>query len=544
MKEYSIFLKSMLLCSLLASSAQAQTLFSAGEYLDINQIKANHLVHGDMWYDAAKNLPSMEFPQGSGKHAGFAGGLWLSGVDNSGGIRVASTLYRSSGADFMPGPLDAADTIDYATSEKWARIWKINYADIKIFLALSTKTTSTIPASILEWPAKGNIHAKGNAGAVLSISTDMAPFVDVDADGIYNPLNGDYPKMKGDQMLWWTINDNGMPHTMSKSLAMKVEVHVAAYAYQRYSAVDRMLFYEYTIHNKSAENYTNFRLANWSDVDLGNPEDDYIGIDSSHRMAIAFNAFEDGMNGKNSYGKNPPIAGLSIVDMPGDICGITKIPLGSITTFERSASGSLRDPSTSVEFSNYMNAKDASGLPMGSKLGPVMNLFYDIKPGYSVCDTIAAYKDPLTDRRFVLTTNGFDLPANSNAKVVFAFMVTDTNAHICPGIKMNEILELADTAWKVYCNPLPLKTKESTVAKNTLSLYPNPAQTILYISTGKNTTANENIRVIDALGKTIQVPMVKNADKFEVNINSLAAGVYSVVYYDGEQTSATSFVKN
>jgi hypothetical protein len=77
-----------------------------------------------------------------------------------------------------------------------------------------------------------------------------------------------------------------------------------------------------------------------------------------------------------------------------------------------------------------------------------------------------------------------------------------------------------------------------------LNLYPNPAQTILNVSVGKNISSNENLRVIDALGKTILLPIVKNADKFEVNINSLAAGVYSVLYYDGEQTTATSFVKN
>ncbi|MFA6152749.1 MAG: T9SS type A sorting domain-containing protein [Chitinophagaceae bacterium] len=545
MKKSIFTLKTILLCSLLGSSAQAQPLFSTNENLDINQIKASHMVHGDMWYDPAKSLPSLEFPKGTAKHAGYAGGLWLSAEDYDGKMHMATTLFRANGADFMPGPLDAADTIDYATSEKWARIWKINYSDIKTFLALSTKTVSTIPPSILEWPAKGNAYAKGNGGAALSISTDMAPFVDVDGDGNYNSLKGDYPKMKGEQMLWWILNDNGKAHTISKGLPLKVEVLISAYAYQRNSAADRILYYEYTIKNKSGQTYTNFRVGNWAEGDLGNPSDDFMGVDSSRRMAIMFNPYVDGFHGLNTYGVNSPISGLSIVGMPGDICGGSKVKLGSITTFEDGASGSLREPKAAKEFYYYMNSKSADGIPMGLRIGASFNLFYDIKPAYSICDTLALYAEAYRDRRFVLTTNGFDLLAVGSAQVTFAFMVTDTNALLCPSIKMNKIRELADTALKVYCNPLlPLKSPEISLSKAKLNLYPNPAQTILYISTGKNITPNESVRVIDALGKTIQLPVLKNADKFEVNINSIAAGIYSILYYDGEQTSAMSFVKN
>ena len=46
-------------------------------------------------------------------------------------------------------------------------------------------------------------------GHTINFDKDLAPFVDVDNDGNYNPLNGDYPKIKGNQSIWWVMNDNG-----------------------------------------------------------------------------------------------------------------------------------------------------------------------------------------------------------------------------------------------------------------------------------------------------------------------------------------------
>ncbi|MFA6152748.1 MAG: T9SS type A sorting domain-containing protein [Chitinophagaceae bacterium] len=536
MKKYSLFLKLILLCTLLGNSAQAQ-ISSAMEFLDINQIKAGHMVHGDMWNNPATSQPSMEYPKGSEKHASYAAAIWMSGVDNTGLLHVSAQLYRGVGVDYFPGPLDASGATTSTTITNWGKIWKVNYADIKTFLALTSKTTTTIPKVILEWPAKGNIYAKGNAGVALTISSDMAPFIDTDGDGIYDATKGDYPKMKGDQMLWWVFNDNGTQHTGSKGLPLKVEYHAMAYAYARGTAADRMLFYEFKMFNKSTEKYNGFRYALFSDADLGNSSDDYIAFDSTHRMAIEYNAvIPDGPNGKNSYGSHPPLTGLSFIEMPGDNYPAAMLPAGSFNYFERGFSGPLADPIVDTQFNNVMHTKGSLGNAM-----PFEGLYaYPITKGAVMCDSSFPYRD----QRYVITSNDYAFQPGTTAKIAMAFLVTDTNGNACGAINFKELTDLADTAWKIYYNPLPLKTTELLIAKNKLSLYPNPAQTILYISTGKNTTANESLRVIDALGKIIQVPIVKNADKFEVNINNLAAGVYSVLYYDGEQTSATSFVKN
>ena len=88
----------------LTLSAQT-TPFTTKEYLDINNIRAAQLVHGDMWWDPATSAPQCEYPKGSGKHVGFAASLWMAGYDSQGQLKVAAQTYRSDGNDYWPGPI-------------------------------------------------------------------------------------------------------------------------------------------------------------------------------------------------------------------------------------------------------------------------------------------------------------------------------------------------------------------------------------------------------------------------------------------------------
>ena len=202
--------------AILSAGAQAQTAFNTIEYLDINNIKSGILLHGDMWWDPATLQPSCEFPKGSGKHLSQATSLWIGGYDAQGELHTSVQTYRQSGNDFWPGPLDVDDTLTYEQSEAWAKIWKVNKSDIETFKNLATPhDIFNTPASILEWPANGNPYAMGGNGYALTIDEDMAPYVDVDGDGKYNPLQGDYPNILGDQALWWVFSDNGPTHTQT-----------------------------------------------------------------------------------------------------------------------------------------------------------------------------------------------------------------------------------------------------------------------------------------------------------------------------------------
>ncbi len=206
--------------------------------------------------------------------------------------------------DYWPGPLDASGSLSYTTSQNWAKIWKVNRSDIQYFQGLSTHTTANTPQAILTWPAKGNVNAQGNGGVSLTVTDDMAPFVDLNGNGIYEPLLGEYPDVKGDQALWWVFSDNGPAHTQTNGTPLGVEVHAMAYGYRRGTLIDNVIYYEYTIVNRSPNTYTDFRIAQWNMAQLGGDYNffsgsynaelvNYIGFDSTWRMGITYSAIND-----------------------------------------------------------------------------------------------------------------------------------------------------------------------------------------------------------------------------------------------------------
>lgn len=517
-------------------SLKAQTLSSELQYLDINQIKASHMVHGDMWYNLADFSPGFEFPKGSEKHASYMGGLWMAARDAKDSLYAAATGFRSTGVDFYPGPLNDTGFCTAGISANWARIWKVNISEIIAFKALSSRTTSTVPASILEWPAKGNVYARGAAGLSLSVPTDMAPFEDVDGDGIYNALNGDFPKIKGDQMLWWVINDYTASHTLSRATPLRVECRVSAYAYSRGTSVDRMLFYEFDMINKSANNYTSFLPGLFSDLDIGHPFDDYMQFDSAGRTALTFNgAIPDAPNGKNSYGYHPPLVGYAMVETPGDVYPSALVPAASFNTFYGAATGNFRDPRAAIEFERYLKAQDADGTPIPGYP------YILSRPGLKLCDVSGT----MSDRRFVMAGGPTSFAAGAKLKFSVAAFVTDTLGIDGCSTGCADLKSLSDSAWTVYWNPLKsLGVTELSALDAQMRIYPNPAQSFVLLQsmTGRKLQA-AHLQVYDMQGRRINVRVQQDADGLRIGLESLATGAYALIYEDADRRATASFVK-
>lgn len=546
-----ILLHSTTLLAILSASPASAQISTASENLDINLFKAAHMVHGDMWYNTVTSTPACEYPKGSGKHANFMSSIWMGGFDASHTLKGAATMYRSAGVDYYPGPLDSSGKCTAGSSSEWAKIWKVNASTIQEFrLAYETGGASAITAAkydvIKEWPAVGNIYAVGATGtslsALLSTTVDVngyAPFVDVNGDKLYNWKDGDYPKIKGDQMLWWIFNDNTNTHLQSKTGPMGLEIQVSAYAYSRGSAVDRMMFYEYKVLNRSNTAYDNFVFSLFSDADLGYPFDDALAVDSNRRMVVEFNPNADAPNGANSYGSNPPLAALSLAEMPGDIYPSGMQKVGGFAYFKNTPAGPIRAPKDMVSFYNYMTGYNADGDPI-TYVYSLNRELYNLNAVWNPCDSPSMLS---ADRRYIVSTKPYTFLAKSAIKVGMVFMATDTNTHTCPDLKLKEIKDLADTAWVVYWNPLPLGIEAANLVSNNFKLYPNPAKSILYVQTNGITNNQEQLKIVDALGKSISVAMTHNGTTYEINIGSLASGMYVVVYFDGSTMSTQRFVK-
>ena len=203
----------MLSAAGLASVAQQPPI----SHIEINNVRGTILGNGTYLvpqrenYDQNGNvLPddclTWEVPEGSGKQTIFQHALWLGGLDATDGLHLAAYRFGNShggGEEFYLGPLKTTDaSIDWMTSLKFHRVWNLTRAEIDQFIANHGNAGYQVPDDILTWPAHGE----------AGYAENLAPFVDVNNDGHYNPADGDYPDIKGDQCLFFIFNDSFKPH--------------------------------------------------------------------------------------------------------------------------------------------------------------------------------------------------------------------------------------------------------------------------------------------------------------------------------------------
>jgi hypothetical protein len=544
------------LTTFVATQLRAQTPFLASDSLTINKVSATVLVHGDMWWNGDATgfyATKAFFPRGTGLSiGGFGNAVWMSGYDGGGHLHVAAQTYRQDGNDYWPGPLSSGSIpVPYATSRDWAKVWKVNRTDIGAFKAMSGHTITNTPDMILTWPGKGNSYAKGNLNAALDVTNDMAPFADLNGNGVYEPLLGEYPAIKGDQTLWWVFNDNGANHGQSNGLPLGVEVKAMSYGYNRGTLIDNVAYYDYEITNKSINNYSNFRFALHKNMDLGYYADDYIGFDSTFRLAVQYNGtFDDGLTAGNpsgTYGTSMPVTGVTIVYQPGDMMGAYGAA-GSYTIFNGDFSV-IGNPTAPQEYDNYMRGKRRDGMPFtrdtGSiafGTGPITNYMYDGDPGIPGQWTECGSGNATGDQSSVLSTLSFPLAAGETKHVVLALVVTDTSTNNHCGstaLTFTGIKTVADTAWRTYYYGTT-EVAQPTV-RGGVSVYPNPANGVVNVSFAS--AMPKTLQLYNAMGQVVPVQWSTKGKEATANVRELPVGMYYIRYMDNDIAGGIPFVK-
>lgn len=527
--------------------AMAQNPFTTLDSINVGNINAAVAVHGDLWSRPSAH-PMCEFPKNSGKHIAASGALWMGGFDNQHMLRTAGHIYRFTGVDYWPGPIGTAGSVTYTESQDWARIWKLNRSDLNSFLSQPTHTLTNTPATILEWPAIGNPYARGNNNVSLNITTDLAPFVDVNNDGNYNPLQGDYPVMKGDQMLWYVFNDNGPTHSSSKLMPCMVQVKCMAYAYGRNTLADNIIFYEYELTNRNSSPLDSFFIGAFGDLEIGNGFDDYAGCDTLRNMGIVYNAdnADDAASGVGTYDTLIPKVALKVLKMPHDTCGQQTIA-GSIMSWNNGSDVKLGDPTTSVEFYNYLTGSLRNGdtlkvtLPGGGEAATKYSLPDDpsLPGGFSACSLLF----PPYDKRTLVSSQPFRFEPGQTIRYATALVASaPASNNGCPTTSFADIRTVADTAQFIFCNPLPVLTKVKEVAATRLSIYPNPAKDKLYIEAGNDQI--ESLSLTDQTGRIVEVRGNYLHSKIEVDISKLASGVYLITTTGNAGRKSAIFLKD
>lgn len=278
--------------------------------LDVNNVDAPVSPHAGAWF--FNDVADYFVPKGTPKTPYFCYSLWLGGLDDNGSLHVAAERFNQLGKDTWPGPLSLTNaSIDNATMMKWNRTFKITRAEVTECMANYQNPEYIIPQDVRDWPAHGDTM-KGQAW-------NLAPFVDVDGNNVYEPEHGDYPDFPGDMAQFVIFNDNYAAHTESGGAPLGTETHVMAYAYDSPgdTIMNNTIFMKYKIFNRSQTNYHNTYIGLWSDWDLGYANDDYVACDIMKNSAYCYNGTSvDGYGQDWAYGENWPVQTITLISGP------------------------------------------------------------------------------------------------------------------------------------------------------------------------------------------------------------------------------------
>lgn len=560
--------------------------------LDVNQVAAIIANRGDLHWDiggyhfnSPQDVGGYEVPKGSGKSSNFASGLWIGGLDNGNQLHGASQTYRQTGNDFWPGPLDTiAATTDSSVSRKYDKIWKINYSEINDFIVNfnngNVQNATYAPSDdFISWPAKGT----GNN------SRNLAPFVDVNSNGIYDPLTGgDYPKIKGDQALYCIFNDKLAAHSTSCT-PMGIEVHAMAYAYGCSNTItenpvlDYTTFYNYKIINRSANNYHNVYVSLWNDVDLGYYGDDYIGTNVAGNYGYAYNGdnFDESVPAVSGYGSYPPAQGFAIVKGPlastadgidNDNDGVTdeageECKLNRLSTFYNAFPGvpvGQMAPELCSEYYNYLMGKwkDGSNFTCGGNGyggSTNTNWVYPGDPNNTGVSTdpagtcgywteMSAANHPF-DRRMLPVSGPFNLGAGQTTELEYAYVTSFDSSSVTNSylLALNKLKTDVQTVNGFYNLPVkPVCADNSVGLRNSYredyyTVYPNPAKSVLTVHSTQG-NPKTSYELVDVLGKLVFAGESSGND-FTIPVSDLKQGIYFLRLISNDGMTQKKIVK-
>lgn len=189
-------------------------------------------------------------------------GLWIVAKDQDDKYHTATHYQTIPGNyDFWSGP---ADTLTGETSldPKWNKTWTVTSEQIKNHQRNFTQSSYDIPAAISDWPAQGSD----------GFAKYLAPFIDYNKNGKYDPENGDYPDIKGKKSAYCIFNDIQGEHQASKGQELGIEI-----ALMISETSGSKKFLEYYIINRKSNSYPAIYTGFFIDGQCGNRDDNFAG---------------------------------------------------------------------------------------------------------------------------------------------------------------------------------------------------------------------------------------------------------------------------
>jgi len=397
-------------------------------------------------------------------------------------------------------------------------------------------------------------------GNPFVIEKDLAPFVDVNKDSLYNPLDGDFPLMKGDKMVFWVMNDD-TSHDLSNGDRLGVNNFCKAYAYDKPAipTIHHTIFVEMEIINESDIDYTNLNLGLFNDFDIGCSDNDYIGSYPSGHFFYAYN--------RNSTDNSCRIGGVTSDEFGEKVPVQTTLflnkQLDKFQYFLRDdtapASG-MSDPIFSSNFYNLMSGMFADGTPLtiggtgynSTGTNALTNYAFSGNPADATSWTMCKEALGRMDVRGLGISGPYELAAGEKLTFSVAHTFFENIPHPCPDIEpiAEKLEQLRNFHQTGYFGTEPIITSTDTILQQSeqptssfrlsqptkmtasLTLYPNPAQASLnVILDHKEISGQVSYQMLNHLGQNVFYKKghveKEQKDFFTIDVQHLPSGVYT-----------------
>ncbi len=393
-----------------------QRALSTGEF-DGNRINSDLENNGMVVSHRISGHSGLEWPHGNGTYAIYASGIWIAGLVNN-EIRIAAAEYSP---EFTPGPFGSEG------SEPEHVLYKVNFVDFN---------DPAASPDFQNWPVEYG-----------------APFIDADEDGVYSPMpvGPDSPEILGDQMIWYVSNDAvEANHTIFASAPLGIEVQTSIWGFDRVDVLGDVMFIRSLIINKGEHQISETYVGLWSDPDIGNAGDDFVGCDTLLALGFAYN---DGAD--NHYGYSAPAVGYDlfqgpIVPAPGESAlafgrTIPDYKNLRMTSFVKYINGSdlYADPNTAEEAYNYMKGflRDGSNF-INSATGEIAWFVHPDDPNDNIDGNDNVWVDgddnSADDRRFLMNSGPFEMAPGDSQEVIYGILISQGSSALNSVAKLNE----------------------------------------------------------------------------------------------------------
>lgn len=517
-KLHILLLLLLLTCTLFAQAPAIST-------MQVNNVRAMFRADGTLFNDGQQGQFVPMEPGLAQKTLMRHSGIWIAGVDPAYNLKGSVSVNNSS--DFQPGTLVYGTPFEHDLN----KIWEISCADIQQHLA-DFQDNGIIDhpnAAVYGFPCATNqFFEQYNPGLTIPLTTQgLADHYDRDGTETYEPDHGEYPgiELRGcaddrypELHNWFVFNDVAVHPSGLKGTDMEVQTQVLVYKTPQQSLLNNAIFVRYKLINESSERMDSCFLGIYSDFDIGNPDDDFIGCILDRRIVYGYNG---DTNDEGGFGTSAPVMAMHLLRGPFDA-------LGSYVPFHYALTLDNVDNLKPIEYYRLLNGRQKDDAP-----APNNGLMYPGNPNNpNEISEVSLHNIP--GKRVGLATYGpFTLlPGAVNELIVAYYYVHQPGATPLQNVqalydRSGEVQALFDNCFTGLDNSCDATTDVPYYVQETgLLLSPNPADAAFTVES-KGESFNR-VEVVDMLGRRVKSMESMPAKQWTIQTDDLQSGMYQV----------------